>query len=80
MTGILTLACFTIGFILGWLLRTILVMAQISRHQESMQRKVRYWQREAIHARHVAEQLMRQLAASTGQDTEPPDWPTAGTG
>jgi hypothetical protein len=45
-----------------------------------MQRKVRYWQGEAIHARAVAEQLIRQLAVSTGRESEPPDWPAAGIG
>jgi hypothetical protein len=42
-----------------------------------MERKVRYWQGEAIHARTVAEQSLRQLAASTGREPEPPDWPGA---
>ena len=44
MTGLLALACFTTGFIVAWLLRTILVMAQISWSQAQMQQKVRYWQ------------------------------------
>jgi hypothetical protein len=57
MTEILALACFVTGFIAAWLLRTILLMAQISWSQDRMQRKVRYWQGEAIHARSVAEQL-----------------------
>ena len=80
MTGILALACFVSGFIAAWLLRTIFVMAQISWSQERMQRKVRYWQGEAIHARAVAEQLRLQLAASAGREPEPPDWPTTGIG
>lgn len=78
MTGVLALVCFVTGFMAGWLLRTIFVMAQISWSQERMQRKVRYWQGEAIHARVIAEQLTRQLAASTGREPEPPDWPAAG--
>lgn len=80
MTGALALACFVTGFIAAWLLRTVLVMAQISWSQERMQRKVRYWQGEAIHARAVAEQLMRLLAASKGREPEPPDWPAADVG
>jgi uncharacterized membrane protein YciS (DUF1049 family) len=80
MTGVLGLACFVTGFIAAWLLRTIFIMARISWSQERMQRKVRYWQGEAIHARAVAEQLIRQLAVSTGRESEPPDWPAAGIG
>jgi hypothetical protein len=77
MTGVLALACFATGFIVAWLLRTSFVLAQISWTQEQMERKVRYWQGEAIHARTVAEQSLRQLAASTGREPEPPDWPGA---
>ena len=40
-----------------------------------MQHKVRYWQAEAIHARAVAEMLIGQLAAATGQEPPAPDWP-----
>jgi hypothetical protein len=80
MIGVLALACLATGFIVAWLLRTIFGMAQISWSQERMQRKVRYWQGEAIYARAVAEQLIRQLAASTGREPEPPDWPAAGIG
>jgi hypothetical protein len=75
MTGILALGCFVTGFIAAWLLRTSFVMTQISWAQEQMERKVRYWQSEAIHARAVAEHTLRQLAAETGRDPEPTDWP-----
>jgi hypothetical protein len=77
MTAILALGCLLAGFVLGWLLRTIFSLAHISWSQEQMQRKVRYWQREAIRARDIAEQLMQQLSAITGREPEPPDWPTA---
>ena len=77
MTGILALGCFVIGFIVAWLLRTGYVMAQISWTQEQMERKVRYWQGEAIHARVVAESLIRKLTVVTGEPTRPPDWPQA---
>jgi hypothetical protein len=80
MTGILALACFVSGFIAAWLLRTIFVMAHISWSQERMQRKVHYWQSEAIHARAIAEQFSLQLAASMGREPEPPDWPTTDIG
>jgi hypothetical protein len=75
MTGMLALACFVTGFIVAWLLRTGYVMAQISWAQERTQRKIRYWQVEAIHARSVAEDVLSQLEASTGRPAEPADWP-----
>ena len=75
MTGILALACFMTGFIVAWLLRTGYVAAQVSWAQEQMERKVRYWQGEAVHARAVAEDLLRQLEALTGRPAEPADWP-----
>ena len=40
-----------------------------------MERKVRYWQSEAIYARYVAGDALRQLAALTGQAPAPADWP-----
>jgi uncharacterized membrane protein YciS (DUF1049 family) len=80
MTAILALGCLLAGFILGWLLRTIFSLAHISWSQEQMQRKVRYWQNEAIRARDIAEQLMQQLSAITGRKPEPPDWPTTDLG
>ena len=75
MTGMLALACFVTGFIVAWLVRTGYVMAQISWAQERTQRKVRYWQGEAIHARSVAENVLRQFEASTGRPAEPADCP-----
>lgn len=42
-----------------------------------MQRKVRYWQVQAIHARTAADLLSRQLAAVRGQEPAVPDWPQA---
>ena len=59
MIGVLALACFVVGFITAWLLRTGYVMTQISWSQERMERKVRYWQGEAIHARAAAERAER---------------------
>jgi hypothetical protein len=75
MIGVLTLGCFMTGFIVAWLLRTGYVAAQVSWAQEQMERKVRYWQGEAVHARAVAEHLLRQLEALTGRPAEPADWP-----
>jgi hypothetical protein len=79
MTDILTLGCFVAGFIIAWLLRTGYVMAKISWAQEQMESKVRYWQGEALHARAVADHLLRQLEASTGQSSGPPDRPDIDT-
>jgi hypothetical protein len=77
MTGVLALGCFVTGFAVAWILRTAFKMAEISWWQERMQRKVRYWQGETIHARVVAESLIRELAVVRGQEPEPPDWPQA---
>ena len=77
MTEVLALGCFVTGIAVAWILRTAFKMAEISWWQERMQRKVRYWQGEAIHARVVAESLIRELAVVRGQEPEPPDWPQA---
>jgi hypothetical protein len=74
MIGVLALACFVTGFIAAWVLRTGHVMTQISLAQERMERKVRYWQGEAVYARSVAEPALQQLAAYTAQAPEPTDW------
>jgi hypothetical protein len=75
MTEILALACFVTGFIVALLIREVAVAARISRSQERMQRKVRYWMGETAHARIDAEQLESELATFTGRDPEPPNWP-----
>jgi len=75
MIGVLALGCFVTGFITAWVLRTGYVMTQISWAQERMEHKVGYWQGEAIHARSVAENVLRQLEAGTGRPAEPADWP-----
>ena len=80
MTDILTLGCFVAGFIAAWLLRTGYVMAKTSQVQEQMEHRVRYWQGEALHARAVADHLLRQLEASTGERSGPADGPEMDTG
>jgi len=75
MIAILAVASFLTGFALALIVREISVHARLSRSQDYMQRKVRYWMSEAVHARTVAEQLLHQLAICTGRDPEPPDWP-----
>jgi len=57
------LSAFVTGLVLGWLLRTVVVMAEVSFAQERMQRQVRYWQSEAALARARAGQLTRLVAA-----------------
>ena len=75
MTANLAIGCLVIGFIIGWFLRSVVVMAEISRMQEHMQRKISYWQREAARARSIADHLARQLAAHTGRLPDEEDWP-----
>jgi hypothetical protein len=59
------------GFATGWLLRAIFALAAISRVQERMQRKVRYWQSEAARARYIVDHLRRLLAANEVSTDEP---------
>ena len=75
MTGILCLGCLVAGFIVAWLLRTGYVTAQISWAQEQADRKVRYWQGEAVHARAVADHLLGELEATMERLAEPADRP-----
>ena len=63
MIGILALACFATGFIVAWIARTGYVMTQISWTSKHMENKVRYWQSEAMYARDIAGEALRQLAA-----------------
>lgn len=71
MIGTLVLACFVTGAIVGWLLRTIFSVAQISWYQEQMQRKILYWQGEAAYARASAEEYAQLLTPGTGDVSEP---------
>lgn len=64
MTAMLpVVGAFLIGWFLGWLLTKTYAVAAISRSQERMQRKVRYWQTETISARMESERLARLLGA-----------------
>ena len=74
MTVILALAAgIVIGLLVGWLLLTIFALAAISRAQERMQRKVRYWQAQTAHARSEAERLTEFLEAH-GLQPHPESW------
>jgi hypothetical protein len=63
VTGVLAVACFLSGAITGSLVTSIFVMEQISRSQELMQTKVRYWQSETLYARRQADRFARALTA-----------------
>lgn len=80
MTGILVLAGVISGFVTGWVIRTISVLAQVSWSQERMQRKVTYWQDQAIQARAIVDQLIRQAAVGRRPDQPPPGSPPADPG
>jgi len=51
------------GLLLGGLLTRSYASSAISRSQERMQRKIRYWQAEAARAREAADQTAQQLSA-----------------
>jgi hypothetical protein len=80
MTLIIGVAAFLMGFALALLLRESATKALLSRSQERMQRKVRYWTSEAVHARDLADRLYYQFVAHTGHEPEPPDWPPLASG
>lgn len=64
VTAVLGLAAAAfLGILLGFALTATYAAAAMSRLQERMERKVRYWQAETAHAREIAERLARQLAA-----------------
>lgn len=77
VSEILAAATLVFGFVLGWLLRAIFALAAISRAQERMQRKVRYWQSEAARARVAADHFRRLVAVGdpssspSGDATDP---------
>jgi hypothetical protein len=74
VTAILWLAAgFVVGLFAGWLLLTTFAVAAISRAQERMQRKVRYWQAQTASARTEAERLAHLLEAH-GFQTKPGSW------
>ena len=56
-------AAAVIGGLLGFALTATYAAAAMSRSQQRMERKVRYWQAETARARDIAERLARQLAA-----------------
>jgi len=74
MSIILALAAgIVIGMFVGWVLLTSFALAAISRAQERMQRKVRYWQAQTASARSEAERLTQFLEAH-GLQPNPEPW------
>ena len=70
ITVIALLAALVTGLFVGWLVTTIYASAAISRHQQRLQRRVRYWQAETAAARYAAAHLARLPAMHD-------DWPDA---
>jgi uncharacterized membrane protein YciS (DUF1049 family) len=66
-------AAFIMGLFIGWVLTAVFAVAAISRSQERMQRKVRYWQAETARARMEAERLARLMEAH-GVRPMPASW------
>jgi hypothetical protein len=67
-------ALFT-GLFVGCLVMAVYADAKISRAQERMERRVRYWQAEAAAARRDAARLARRLAARDTWRQQRRDWP-----
>jgi hypothetical protein len=63
MAALALAAGFVIGLFVGWLLTTTIALAAISRSQERMQRKVRWWQARTAGAQMEAERLAHLLEA-----------------
>lgn len=69
MTGIVVVAGVIMGLFLGWCVTMVITLALISRSQERMQRKVRYWQAETARAHAEAD----RLAGAATQRAMPPE-------
>ena len=68
MTGIVVVAGVIMGLFLGWCVTMVITLALVSRSQERMQRKVRYWQAETARAQAEAD----RLAGTATQRVMPP--------
>lgn len=74
MIGFLALAAFVTGSMLGCIVYAVYTAAAVSRSQERMQRKVRYWQIAASSARTRAEQFNKEPAAYADREPETLEW------
>jgi hypothetical protein len=68
VTGIVVVAGVIMGLFLGWCVTMVITLALVSRSQERMQRKVRYWQAETARAQAEAD----RLAGAATQRAMPP--------
>jgi hypothetical protein len=68
VTGIVVVAGVIMGLFLGWCVTMVITLALVSRSQERMQRKVRYWQAETARAQAEAD----RLAGAATQRATPP--------
>jgi hypothetical protein len=74
VTSIVVVAGVIMGVFLGWCVTMVITLALVSRSQERMQRKVRYWQAETARAQAEAD----RLAGAATQRAMPPG-PRAGS-
>ena len=77
VTAVTAVFSVIMGLVIGWCVTLIVTSASISRSQERMQRKVRFWQAETARARAEANQLAREVAAREGLPSGSDDWPRA---
>jgi nucleotide-binding universal stress UspA family protein len=64
---------FATGLLIGWVLTAAYAVAAMSRSQERMQRKVRYWEAQTAYANEKAERLARLIEAHGIRPT-PASW------
>jgi hypothetical protein len=69
VTGIVVVAGVIMGLFLGWCVTMVITLSMVSRSQERMQRKVRYWQAETVKAQAEAD---RQAGAMSPRRKVPP--------
>jgi outer membrane lipoprotein SlyB len=71
VTAIVVVAAVIMGLFLGWCVTTVITLALVSRSQERMQRKVRYWQAETARAQAEADRLSGAAAHPRAMPPEP---------
>jgi hypothetical protein len=65
VTGVAVVGGILVGLFIGWCVTMVVTLALISRSQERMQRKVRYWQGETARAQAEADRLASAGAPSS---------------
>jgi uncharacterized oligopeptide transporter (OPT) family protein len=75
VTGIVVVAGVIMGLFLGWCVTMVITLSMVSRSQERMQQKVRYWQAETARAQAEADRLAGATASPRkmppGPDRQP---------